>query len=80
MSHAVVHNYEQPVTVARVREVSTEDVWRWLSCWLARHAQNAGSKPFLWCGTGRWQVFFWWDQLSPAACIFCCLNCWPPSS
>ena len=31
MNHAVIHHYEQPVTVAKVREVSTEDVWRWLA-------------------------------------------------
>ncbi|MDJ0805906.1 MAG: DUF2189 domain-containing protein [Gammaproteobacteria bacterium] len=31
MNHAVVHQYEQPVTVAKVREVTTEHVWRWLA-------------------------------------------------
>lgn len=31
MNHAVIHHYEKPVTVANVREVRTEDVWRWLA-------------------------------------------------
>jgi uncharacterized membrane protein len=32
MNHAVIHHYDaRPVTIAQVRDVSTEDVWRWLS-------------------------------------------------
>ena len=31
MNHAVMHRYEQPVTVAQVREIGTENVWRWLA-------------------------------------------------
>lgn len=30
MNHAVIHHYEHPVTVAQVKEISTENVWRWL--------------------------------------------------
>ncbi|MEW8394559.1 MAG: DUF2189 domain-containing protein [Candidatus Thiodiazotropha sp.] len=32
MSHAVIHNYDaKPVTIARVRDISTEHPWKWLS-------------------------------------------------
>ena len=31
MNHAVIHHYEHPVTVAQVKEISTENVWRWLA-------------------------------------------------
>lgn len=31
MNHAVTHHYERPVTLAQVREIGTENVWRWLA-------------------------------------------------
>lgn len=31
MSHAVIHTYEHPVTIAQVRDVTTDDVWIWLA-------------------------------------------------
>jgi len=31
MSHAVIHSYEHPETIAQVRDITTDNVWKWLA-------------------------------------------------